>query len=91
MFDLTLACMSKEVGQTLGETMGIVEDVDTNEEGVGWGKFLRVRIRINLFKPLARGRMLRIKDRSYWIPFRYEKMPRICFQCGLICHGLGGV
>jgi hypothetical protein len=89
MFELPLACMNKEVGKTLGETVGEVEDVDTNDEGMGWGKFLRVRIRINLFKPLARGRMLRIKDRSYWIPFQYERLPRICFRCGLICHGKG--
>jgi hypothetical protein len=86
MFDLPLDCMSNDVGQKLGETVGEVEDVDTNADGVGWGKFLRVRIRINLYKPLARGRMLRIKDRSYWIPFQYERLPRICFHCGRICH-----
>jgi hypothetical protein len=37
MINLPLACMGKEVGYQIGATMGTVEDVDTNEEGVGWG------------------------------------------------------
>jgi hypothetical protein len=44
MFNLPLACMGKDVGFQIGSTMGMVEEVDTDEEGVGWGKFLRVRI-----------------------------------------------
>jgi hypothetical protein len=90
MFELPLACMGREMGYKLGSTVGVVEEVDTNEEGIGWGKFLRVRLRINITKPLARGRMLRLKERSYWIPFQYEKIPKFCYQCGIIWHGMGG-
>jgi hypothetical protein len=42
MFNFPLACMGKEVGFQIGATMGQVEEVDT-DEGVGWGKYLRVR------------------------------------------------
>jgi hypothetical protein len=41
---------------------GEVEKVDTNEEGIGWSKFLRVQIRINIMKLLARGWMLKLRD-----------------------------
>jgi hypothetical protein len=88
MFELPLACMGREMGYKLGSTVGVVEEVDTNEQGIGWGKFLRVHIRINIMKPLARGRMLRLKERSYWIPFQYEKIPKFCYQCGIIWHGM---
>ena len=90
MFQLPLACMGRDMGYKLGSTVGVVEEVDTNEEGFEWGKFLRVRIRINITKPLARGRMLRLKERSYWIPFQYEKIPKFCYHCEIIWHGVEG-
>jgi hypothetical protein len=86
MFNLPLACMGRDLGIQLGGTVGEVEEVDTNEEGVAWGEFLRVRIRINLTKPIARGRVINVKGRSFKIPFQYERLPRICFQCGVIYH-----
>jgi hypothetical protein len=54
-----------------------VEEVDTNEEGIGWSEFLRVQIRINIMKQLARGWMLKLRDWSIWIPFKDEKNPKI--------------
>ena len=34
-------------------TVGEVEDVDVLDDGVGWGEYLRVKICIDLSKPLA--------------------------------------
>jgi hypothetical protein len=90
MFNLPLACMGKETGLSLGATVGIVEEVETDIDGFGWGEFLRVKIRINLMKPLARGRMLKLKDQTTWIKFQYEHIPQFCFRCGVICHGSTG-
>lgn len=59
MFRLPLACMGKEAGFQIGSSIGVVEEVDTDEEGVGWGEFLRVRIQVELTKPLPRGRVLK--------------------------------
>lgn len=82
--------MGKEVGYQLGSTMGMVEKIDTDEEGVGWGKFLRVRIRLDLTKSLARGRIINLFGKQVLIAFQYERLPRYCFDCGRICHGRGG-
>lgn len=90
MFRLPLACMGTEMGKKLGATRGVVEDVDTNEEGIGWGAFLRVKVQVNVLKPLPRGTMLRMKQRSIWIPFQYEKVPKFCYTCGVIYHGKKG-
>ena len=60
MFNLLLACMRKEVGFQIRSTMGTVEEVDTDKEGIGWGKFFRIRIHINLIKPLARGCVIKL-------------------------------
>ena len=87
MYNMPLACMSREMGQRIGASMGDVEEVDVDEVGVGWGEFLRVRIVLDLTKPLSRGRFLKLRDRTIWITFRYERIPRFCFKCGVIRHG----
>lgn len=90
MHNLPLACMGKEVGVQIGATIGLVEEVDTDVEGVGWGEYLRVRIRIDLTKPLARGRVIKLLGKQTLIAFQYEKLPKYCYDCGKICHGRGG-
>jgi hypothetical protein len=35
MFNLPLACMSKEMGSRIGSTKGEVEEVEVDEDGVG--------------------------------------------------------
>lgn len=90
MFNLPLSCMVKDVGYQIGSTMGMVEEVETDEDGIGWGKFLRVRIKFDLHKPIPRGRRVKLKGKSEWISFHYEKLPRVCSKCGVIKHGRGG-
>lgn len=90
MHGLPLACIGREIGYRLGATVGMVEEVDANEDGVGWGKYLQVYFRANVQKPLARGRKLRIDDESVWIPFQYQRVPKFCFWCGVIRHGENG-
>ena len=70
--------------------MGVVEAVDMDAQGVRWGEYLWVKISLDLAKPLARERKLNLEGTLRWIPFQYEKLPKFCFQCGVICHGIGG-
>lgn len=39
MYNLLLACMGKEVGYQIGGSVGEVEDMEVDEDGVGWGEF----------------------------------------------------
>lgn len=90
MYNLPLACMGRDLGFQLGGMVGEVEEVDTNDDGIAWGEFLRVRIRISLNKPIAMGCVINLKGRSFWIPFQYERVPMFYFQCNVICHGVLG-
>jgi hypothetical protein len=87
MFNLPLACMCQRIGYQLGAALGEVEDVETNEDGFGWGEYLRVRIKLDLSKPIPRGRKLKIQGETTRVYFKYERLPRLCFLCGLIQHG----
>jgi hypothetical protein len=90
MVNLPLACMDREVGRKIGSTVGIVEAVDTDARGMGWGQSLRVKIQIDLAKPLQRGRKINVEGTPHWVTFQYERLPKFCFQCGVICHGKSG-
>jgi hypothetical protein len=88
--DLPLLCMTKNVGIRIGESLGCLEDVDMAGDGAGWGRCLRIRVRINLEKPLERGRAIHLGEKSHWASFKYEKLPLFCFHCGRIVYGKKG-
>lgn len=47
--------MHKIIGDKVGNLLGGIEDVKVEEDDVGWGKKLRVRVKTDLKKPLAKG------------------------------------
>ncbi|KAF5471486.1 hypothetical protein F2P56_008274 [Juglans regia] len=88
--NLPISCMTKVKGEQIGGTVGKVERVDVQEDGSGWGNFLRVQVLLDLTKPVARGRTLTVRGNRFWAPFSYEKLPKICFSCGCMVHGVNG-
>jgi hypothetical protein len=90
MFDLPLACMGLEIGRKIGATVGVVEAMDMDSRGIGWGEHLRVKILMDITKPLPRGRKINIEGKSSWIHFQYERLPKFCFHCGAIAHSKTG-
>jgi hypothetical protein len=64
MFNLPLSCMSEAMGFQLGNSVGHVEEVETEEDGIGWGNYLHVKIQLDISKPLARGRVLKFNGGS---------------------------
>lgn len=49
-----------------------------------------MRIVLDLSKPLSRGRLLKLKEKSNWVAFQYEKIPKFCLNYGVIRHGSKG-
>lgn len=54
---------------------------------IGWGPFLWVQIKIFLSKCLTRERFLHFNGEKLRIPIKFEKLPKVCFICGIINHG----
>ncbi|KAF8380160.1 hypothetical protein HHK36_027643 [Tetracentron sinense] len=77
-----------EVGSQLCKSLGEVLSVDLPEDGLAqWGKFLRVRVCMDVLKPLVAGKCIRsLSNGRLPIQFRYERLPRFCFHCGIMGH-----
>jgi hypothetical protein len=84
---MPLVCMNREVGYNIGVSIGRVEEVDVNEEGVGWGTHLRIKVAIDFSMPLDKDRALKMRGKTISISFSYENLPKFCFLCGQIRHG----
>jgi hypothetical protein len=50
--DLPLLCMNRGVGKKIGDSLGVLENVDVAGDGVGWGRCLRIKVSIDLTRPL---------------------------------------
>lgn len=47
-------CMSKDMAVELGKVIGKVEEVETDTAGECFGQFLRLRISVDITKPLKK-------------------------------------
>ncbi|XP_035551044.1 uncharacterized protein LOC118349646 [Juglans regia] len=64
--------------------------VEADSDGMAWGKCMRVRVAVDLYKPLLRGKWVHLEDQKYWISLKYERLQHFCFHCGILSHKLKG-
>lgn len=51
------------------------------------GNFMRVRVEVDITKSLCRGRKISCDHLGEgWTVFMYERLPNICYWCGLVSH-----
>ena len=51
------------------------------------GDFMRIRVEVDVHKPLCRGRRVRFcPDKEGWVSFRYERLPIFYHWCGVLNH-----
>ncbi|KAM7490550.1 hypothetical protein LguiA_033471 [Lonicera macranthoides] len=89
LYNLSFLCRSREIASVIGGKIGQVDDVDVGPNGDGLGKFIRVRVTVDILKPLKRGVTvsLTLDKPPVWVPVSYERLPDFCFECGCIGHG----
>ncbi|KAI8016633.1 Uncharacterized protein LOK49_LG05G03299 [Camellia lanceoleosa] len=87
-YDLPLVCMTREVGLLIGRHLGEFLDMDYGAAGTAWGRFLRIRVKINVSHALRWGMKISLPGRNVvWVSFTYERLPNFCYFCGKIGHG----
>ncbi|KAL5739858.1 hypothetical protein ACOSQ2_029038 [Xanthoceras sorbifolium] len=86
--NLPLSCLNKEVGLFLGGMVGDVKEIDTGGFVDCLGKFLRVRVLIDVLVPLKRGLRvnLGVSGGCSSVLICYERLPNFCYYCGKIGH-----
>ena len=72
----------------IGGKVGTVVEVDfVGEPRIQWQRFVRIRVDIDLASPLSPGFFLpRDNHQDLWIGLKYERLPGICYWCGVIGH-----
>ncbi|XP_042988745.1 uncharacterized protein LOC122316279 [Carya illinoinensis] len=71
---LTLAVMNADFGSKFASSIGHVIRVEADSEGRAWGKCLRVRVAVDLNKPLLRGKWLQLDNQKHWVYMKYERL-----------------
>lgn len=81
VYDIPFAAITKKTAKAIGECLGGF--IEVNEDDFAFqGKFLRVRVQIDITKPLFRGFFIKIEDRNMRVTVMYERLPNFCYTCG---------
>ncbi|CAL5385543.1 unnamed protein product [Camellia sinensis] len=85
--NLPLILMNKKVGQIVGNAVGQFLDMDYEDGGIAWGRTMRIRVALDVRKPLRRGMKLALSSvEPIWVDFKYERLPIYCYFCGRLGH-----
>ena len=85
--DLPVRCITSAICEKIGNTLGLVEQVEEFTEGHEGGNFMRVRVQLDITQPLCRGRKIWLGgEQDHWVSFKFERLPIFCYWCGQISH-----
>ncbi|MBA0568542.1 hypothetical protein Golob_006033 [Gossypium lobatum] len=86
--DLPLGFIFETVAQQLGNFIGAFIEYDVLATQLGYKRIIRIRVRINVRKPLKRKKKRVLPNgESVYVRFEYEKITLFCFLCGKLGHG----
>ena len=87
IWDLPFEHMSMEVGRDLGNCLGNFIEADRRTGHYDQAKFMRIRVNLQLDKPLRRrGKVAGDDGDKFWVSFKYERLPTFCYICGRMGH-----
>lgn len=90
-YNMPLLGMNMDMAFCIGGKVGQVIDVDLGSSGLSLGRYLRIRVVVNLMKPLRRtmGLVVNPDKASITMLLMYEKLPYMFMNCGPIEHTVG--
>uniref|UniRef100_A0A803PC16 Reverse transcriptase domain-containing protein n=1 Tax=Cannabis sativa TaxID=3483 RepID=A0A803PC16_CANSA len=88
VYRLPFLSKSKSLAKVLRNLIGTFLEVYEDSLNEGWGPFLRIRVGIDVSKPLLRGQTVTFPwmNDELWLDYRYERLPDFCYECGIIGH-----
>lgn len=87
IFDILVGFMTELVGKHLGNYIGEFLEFDENNKTGPWRAYMRIRARLDVFKPLKKEWKVR-REGGEWsvVHFKYERLGVFCYLCGLLGH-----
>ena len=83
VYEIPIWFMNKEVAE--GICWGISEVCSSENSKMEGCDFMRVRVNIDVSKPLSRGSKISLDDgKDMWVSFKYERLSNICHWCGYL-------
>jgi hypothetical protein len=91
IFNLPFGYMQKKWGAMIAQPLCVarcVPKVDCDATGRCWGSYMRVRIEVDVGKPLRRGVTVFSQRRNAmdWFDIQYENLPHYYHSCGVLGH-----
>lgn len=85
--DLPMGFMTEAVGKALGNFFGEFLEYDTKNNTSIWRECMRIRIRLDVRRPLKRKKKITKKDgKEFIVTCKYERLGEFCFSCGMVTH-----
>lgn len=73
LHNVPLNGVNRRCGQKIRESNRIIKEISIDDDDVRWEHTLRIKVHMDLTKPIALGRMITIIGKKYWITVQYEK------------------
>ena len=87
VYDIPVRFKNREVAEKICEPMGAIIHPPDAPDSDG-GSFIRVRVLVDISLPICRGRLITLENgKEHWVSFKYERLPNLCYWCGLLTHG----
>lgn len=84
--NIPIGYRTKSVAEDICNSIGVV-DHSPNASECECGSYVRVRVTLDVYQPLCRGRIITVEGgEKIWVNFRYERLPNICYWCGCFDH-----
>lgn len=87
IYNLPMGFMIESVGKQLGNFFGEFLEYDSKNNTSIWRDCMRVRIRLDVRKPIKRKKKIVKKDGTeFMVECKYERLGEFCFSCGMVTH-----
>ncbi|CAI8606586.1 unnamed protein product [Vicia faba] len=87
IYELPLMLRPEAMAKKMRDILGSFEEMDM-KDAHPIDRFLRIKVTIDLRNPLKRGTVVKFKEKSLRVHFKYERLPTFCFVCRRIGHQL---